>query len=157
MLTQLPVAAVGAGIARHALDAFAALAAKKMVGADTPLAEDPSVRSRYAESHARWLSVHLALHALASRTWEAVVTGGSLTAHELAEIAASCTFFVSELECAAGSLARTAGMNAVLHDEEFARAWRDLQTLAAHVSVSALQLARAGKILLAPAAAGEPE
>ena len=149
VLTQLPVAAVGAGIARHALDVFAALAStKKVPGSDATLAEDSAVRSRYSESHARWLSVHLALHSLATRVWETVVMGASQSTGELAEIAAACALFLSELEVAVGSLSRIAGMNAVLHDEELARAWRDLQTLSAHVSVSPLQHANAGRELL---------
>ena len=153
VLTQLPVAAVASGISRHALDAFAALAVNK-VGSrnDIPLGEGESVRSQYARSHARWLSVHFALHALASRTWETVVSGNSLTAQELAEIAASCAFFVSELQSGVAGIAGLAGMNAVRHDSPLARAWCDLQTLAAHASVSPLVYGQAGTALL-PAAA----
>jgi alkylation response protein AidB-like acyl-CoA dehydrogenase len=149
VLTQLPVAAVASGIARHALDACADLIAQKTAaGNRTPLAEIESVRSQYAQNHARWLSVHLALHALGSRTWETALSGTSLTARELAEIAASCAHFVSELQSAVAGIARIAGMNAVLHDSPLARAWRDLQTLAAHASVSALLYGQAGTALL---------
>jgi hypothetical protein len=37
------------------------------------------------------------------------------------------------------AMARCAGMSAVLHGDAFGRAWRDLQTLAAHASVSPLR------------------
>jgi alkylation response protein AidB-like acyl-CoA dehydrogenase len=149
VLTQLPIAAVGSGIARHALDAFAQLSRRKTVHeTGGVLAEDATGRTRYAESHARWFSVHLALHALASRAWSIALAGGSLSACDLAEIAASCTHFLSELEVVVANLARTAGMDAILQEAEFARAWRDLQTLAAHASVSPLQFASAGATLL---------
>jgi alkylation response protein AidB-like acyl-CoA dehydrogenase len=149
VLTQLPVAAVGVGLVRHALDSFAVVAArKKDVGSGTFLAANPLVCSQYAASHACWLSVHLALHALANRTWQSVTGHGALNSLELADIAASCVFFMSQLASATEQLARIAGMNAVLHDDALARAWRDLQTLAAHVSVSPLQNLQAGAMLL---------
>lgn len=53
------------------------------------------------------------------------------------------------LVAAVGDLAHLAGMAAVLQAGELARAWRDLQTLAAHASVSQRQLAAAGRALIA--------
>lgn len=156
VLTQLPVAAVASGIARHALDAFAALAARKGSREGTPLADNPTARNQYSRSHARWLGTHLALHALASRTWAALISRGPPTAHEQAEIAASCALFVEELQQAVDDLARLAGMDAVATDSAFALARRDLQTLAAHASVSPLLHARAGVALLRGAAYVKP-
>lgn len=150
VLTQLPVAAVASGIARHALDAFAALTAKKILRQGTPLSDAATVRSRYSRSRARQLGTHLALHALASRTWETLVSRGPPNPREQAEIAASCAEFVDGLQHAIEELAPLAGMDAAAIDSEFARARRDLQTLAAHASVSPLLHEQAGTVLLVP-------
>ena len=150
VLTHLPIVAVGLGIARHALAAFAKLTERKQVPyEELALAADSNVHARYAEAHARWLSVQLALHALGARSWETVARGEPLSERVRAEIAASCTLFVADLQTIAGELARMGGMNGVLHDDPLARAWRDLQTLAAHASVSPLRMDDAGKVLLA--------
>lgn len=149
VLTQLPVAAVASGIAGHALSVFAALAAEKRAArSDTTLADSEMARSVYAQSHARWLNTHLALHGLASRTWEALLSRGPPAAYELAEIASSCALFVSDLQDAVQRVASISGMNAVANDSAFARAWRDLQTLAAHASVSPQVYGPAGSVLL---------
>jgi len=148
VLTQLPVAAVASGVARHALDAFAALTAKKSLRQGTPLSDSATVRSQYSRSHARWLNTHLALHALAARTWETLISRGPPNPREQAEIAASCALFVEELQRAIEALAPLAGMDAAAIDGAFARARRDLQTLAAHASVSPLLHEQTGTVLL---------
>ena len=149
VLTQLPVAAVASGIAGHALRAFAALAAeKRAAGSDTTLAESEMARSVYAQSHGRWVNTRLALHGLASRTWEALLSRGPPSRYELAEIGSSCALFVSDLQDAVQRVASISGMNAVANESAFARAWRDLQTLAAHASVSPHVYGQAGGDLL---------
>jgi alkylation response protein AidB-like acyl-CoA dehydrogenase len=149
VLTELPVAAVGLGIARHALDAFAALAKhKRCQGSDTLLAEHPIAQTRYAESDARWRLLQAGIYALAARTWQAALANRLLLPRELAEITASCALCLAELQRAIADLASLAGMSAIMLDNEFARAWRDLQALAAHGSVSPLQLLPAGRALL---------
>jgi hypothetical protein len=88
------------------------------------------------------------LTALAVRTWHVAVAARPLTPHELAEITATCAVCVAQLVVAIGELVRLAGMSAILYDGELARAWRDLQALAAHSAVSARQLLPAGGVLL---------
>jgi alkylation response protein AidB-like acyl-CoA dehydrogenase len=154
VLTQLPVASVALGIAQHALDAFAALDRRKREGAsDRALASDAMVQSQYAQSHARWRAARARVHELAQESWAAAVARRSLAASQLAEIAAGCALVVSELGVAVASLAALAGMSAILRESEpsrgeFARAWRDLQTLSAHVSVSSRQFRAAGATFL---------
>jgi len=149
VLTELPVAAVALGIAQHALDVFGDLARrKKGGGSDVTLSDEPIVRSQYAESHARWRFARARLHELARETWQVALSGRPLNPSELAEITASCTLCVSELGAAIGQLAAVAGMSAIVRGEEFGRAWHDLQTLSAHVSVSPRQLGSSGAVLL---------
>jgi indole-3-acetate monooxygenase len=149
VLTELPIAAVAVGIARHALDSFAELARRKRPQASgTPFADDPLARIQYADSNARWHLAQAGLTALAVRTWHVAVAARPLTPHELAEITATCAVCVAQLGVAIGELVRLAGMSAILYDGELARAWRDLQALAAHSAVSARQLLPAGGVLL---------
>ncbi len=157
VLTELPITAVAVGIARHALDAFALLAKqKKLHGSDNSLADDPTVQSQYAASHARWRVVQAAMYSLAEQGWRAALSGLRPSAHELAEITASCTWCISELEVAVGDLTRLAGMSAIAQGEELARSSRDLQALAAHVAVSPRQWLPSGRALLNAAAAARP-
>jgi indole-3-acetate monooxygenase len=154
VLTQLPVASVALGIAQHALDAFAALVRQKRDGAsDRPLANDAVVQSQYAQNHARWRAARARVHELAQETWATALARRPLGASQLAQITAGCAFAVSELGIAVASIAALAGMSAILRETEpsrgeFARAWRDLQTVSAHVSVSSRQFRAAGATLL---------
>jgi alkylation response protein AidB-like acyl-CoA dehydrogenase len=137
------------GIARHALDAFATLArVKKRHGSDAALETDPAVQLQYARSHARWSAEHASLYAAAANVWHVAVMGRSPSAEELAEVTARCVVSVSELQQVVADLASLAGMNAVARGEVFARVSRDLQTLAAHMAVSPVNLVPAGAALL---------
>ncbi len=149
VLTELPIAALALGIARHALDAFQALViCKKDYASNQPLSHHPLIRTKYAESNARWRFMRAGIYSLASHAWQGALANRSLTSQELAEITASCALCLSELQRAVSDLGALAGMSAIMRDHEFARASRDLQTLAAHVSVSQLQLLSAGRAIL---------
>jgi len=150
VLTELPVTAVAVGIARHALESFALLAARKpAAGTSSPLAGDPLLQARYAACHACLCRVREALHADASEAWQAAAAGRTCDPRLRARITSGCTSGVAELVVAVGDLAHLAGMTAIMRDGELARAWRDLQALAAHASVSQRQLAAAGQALIA--------
>jgi indole-3-acetate monooxygenase len=154
VLTELPIAAVGVGIARHALDAFALLAQHKQCPvSDVLLAVQPLTQTTYAQCDARWRLLQAGIYSLASRTWQAALANQPLMSHQLAEITASCVVCLAELQNIVAELVRLAGMSSIMQHTEFARAWRDLQTLAAHVSVSPLHMASAGGVLLAANAA----
>src|SRR5262249_30311671 len=117
------------------------------------LSSDAVVQAKYAESHARWRAARARIHELARETWATALTKRPLDASDLAEITASSELLVSELGIAVGSIATLAGMSAVLRESEpsraeLGRAWRDLQTLSAHISVSSRLLGSAGAALL---------
>jgi alkylation response protein AidB-like acyl-CoA dehydrogenase len=149
VLTELPVTAVIMGIARHALDAFAALARlKRAHGTDALLSTDPAVQSRFGEACAAWQLAKSALDALANKAWDVALAGRALSQSELAELTAGTAFSVSTLRRAIGELLALSGMSAIQPDSELARAWRDLQAVAAHGSVSPRHIAAAGAVLL---------
>src|SRR5690606_2791003 len=137
VLTELPLAAVGLGIARHALHAFAELAAvKRPYGATGVLAEDATARAASARAHAAWRLARSATMDLAERAWSAAVEEREMTAGERAEITAACAFGVAILRGATEELVAMAGMTGIDRGSELARASQDLATLAAHFSVS---------------------
>jgi len=149
VLTELPVTAVAVGIARHALDAFASLAhVKKIHGAGASLMSDPVVQSTFGIAHATWQFAKALLDSLAHKAWDAVRASRTLSPVDLAEITGGCVLCVARLRAAVGELLALAGMTAIQPDSELARAWRDLQALAAHGSILPRHLGATGAMLL---------
>jgi indole-3-acetate monooxygenase len=149
VLTELPVAAVALGIARHVLEAFESLArGKKAHGAGQPMAFDPFVQARFAEGHATWQLVKAGLDSLAAGAWQVALANRTLSAHELADITAGCALCVARLRAGVGGLIAVSGMTGIQGGGEIARAWRDLQAVAAHSSVSPRHLTGAGATFL---------
>ena len=149
VLTEFPVTAVALGIARHALEAFETLARrKKSYGSGRTMAHDPFVQTRFAEGCATWQLVKAGLDSSAARAWQVALADRALSANELADITASCALSVARLRTAVGELMAVSGMTGIQVGEESARAWRDLQTVAAHGSVSPRHLTVAGATLL---------
>lgn len=149
VLTELPVTAVALGIARHALAAFAKLAREKTSsGSNATLAADPAVCRQYASSLATVQLMKAGIDSLARQTWDEALAAHALARNRLAEITAQCVAAVESLQSAVGELVALAGMSGIRQDGEFSRAWRDLQALAAHLSVSPRHFVQAGHVLL---------
>jgi alkylation response protein AidB-like acyl-CoA dehydrogenase len=150
MVMELSITAVALGIMRHALDDFASLArSKKAVGLGASLADDPSVQTRYAEARATWGLIKAGMDSLARRVWQDALANRMLSDTELSEVTASCALCIGRLRAAASELIALCGMSAIQPDSELARAWRDLQALAAHGAVSPRHLTKIGAMLLA--------
>jgi hypothetical protein len=89
------------------------------------------------------------MDSLARRVWQDALANRTLSNTELGEVTASCTLSVGKLRLAVSELIALSGMNAIQPDSELARAWRDLQALAAHGAVSPRHLTTIGATLLA--------
>ena len=147
---ELSIVAVASGIAQHALDEFATMTRHKKSRLEgAPLAEDPGVQARYAEARATWGLIKAGVAALAQRVWRDALATRTPSHVESGEVTAACALSVAKLRGAVGELMALAGMNAIQPDSELARAWRDLQALAAHTAVSPRNLAAIGATLLA--------
>jgi alkylation response protein AidB-like acyl-CoA dehydrogenase len=145
VLTELPVSAVGLGIARHALKEFArALSAHKLTGVAAATAS-----TRFAQARAVLELAAQTVSGLAEEAWRTVADGGHLSAAQLARITASCCVSQQQLRQALGELASALGMRAIDQRSDFSRAWRDLLTLGAHASLAPARLEAAGSTLLA--------
>jgi alkylation response protein AidB-like acyl-CoA dehydrogenase len=149
VLTELPITAVAVGIARHALDAFASFAhVKKIPGAGALLMSDPVVQSTFGAAHATWQLAKSLLDSLAHKAWDASRASRVLSPADLAEITGGCALSVAKLRAVIGELMALAGMTSIQPESELARAWRDLQALAAHGSISPRHLGATGAALL---------
>jgi indole-3-acetate monooxygenase len=142
---ELAITAVALGIVQHALDEFAALTRRKKAA----LAIDPAVQARYAEARVTWGLIKAAVDSLARRVWRDALGNRMPSQVELSEVTASCVLSVVKLRGALSELIALAGMHAIQPDSEIARAWRDLQALAAHAAVSPRHLTTIGGTLLA--------
>jgi indole-3-acetate monooxygenase len=147
---ELSIVAVALGIAQHALDEFAAMTRHKKSSVEgAPLADDPGVQARYAEARATWGLIKAGVDALSQRVWRDALAIRTASHLEASEVTAACALSVVKLRGAVSELVALAGMNAIQPDSELARAWRDLQALAAHTAVSPRNLATIGATLLA--------
>jgi alkylation response protein AidB-like acyl-CoA dehydrogenase len=142
---ELAITAVALGIVQHALDEFAALTRRKKAA----LAIDPAVQARYAEARVTWGLIKAAVDSLARRVWRDALGNRMPSQVELSEVTASCVLSVVKLRGTLSELIALAGMHAIQPDSEIARAWRDLQALAAHAAVSPRHLTTIGGTLLA--------
>lgn len=147
-VTELAITAVAMGIAQHALDEFAIVTRTKK-GQGGSLMEDPGVHTRYAEARATWGLIKAGVEALARRVWRDALATRTPSHVESSEVTATCALAVAKLRAAVSELVAVAGMNAIQTDSELARAWRDLQALAAHGAVSPRNLTTIGATLLA--------
>lgn len=145
---ELSIVAVALGIVRHVLDEFAALAQRKSMHGGS-LAEDPGVQARYAESRATWGLIKAGVESLSRRIWRDALATRVPSQVEVGEVTASCALSIAKLRASVSELMALAGMNAIQPDSEPARAWRDLQALAAHSAVSPRSLTAIGATLLA--------
>jgi alkylation response protein AidB-like acyl-CoA dehydrogenase len=149
VLTELPVSAVGLGIARHALKEFVrTLPAQKSPGGGSA-----ALSTRVAQAQAVLELTAAAIAGLAEEAWRTVSRGRVLDATQLARITATCCLSQEQLRHAIAQLASVAGMRAIDRGSSFSRAWRDLQTLGAHGSLAPQRLVAAGEALLKDRAA----
>jgi indole-3-acetate monooxygenase len=144
VLTELPVSAVGLGVARHALREFKhSLPAQPAGGAGYAV-----IATRFAHAQATLELAAAAVAGVAEEAWQTVTQGGRLDERQLARITAICCVSQEQLRAAIGALAGVAGMLAIERRSGFSRAWRDLQTLGAHGSLAPQRLSGAGRVLL---------
>ena len=151
VLTELPVSAVGLGIARHALQEFErSPPAQKAASAGSAV-----IATRFAHARAVLELAAAGVTGLAAEAWRTVAQGGRLDERQLARITATCCVSQEQLREAIGALASVAGMTAIDRRSGFSRAWRDLQTLGAHGSLAPQRLVGAGAVLMGQAGRSE--
>jgi alkylation response protein AidB-like acyl-CoA dehydrogenase len=109
---------------------------------------DPVVQSTFGTAHATWQLVKSLLDSLAHKAWDAARASRALSPADRAEITGGCAVSVAKLRAVIGELMALTGMTAIQPESQLARAWRDLQALAAHGSISPRHLGATGAALL---------
>jgi alkylation response protein AidB-like acyl-CoA dehydrogenase len=140
-LTELPVSAVALGIAEHALEEFVSLAhAKRPAGSAVPLDRLEAVQASVRTVRRRIGAAQRALYEQAHRVWHATVTSGRPDENTLRACTEGSVRLVRKLVSAIADLVPLSGMNALQAEDPFAVTWRDLEAVAAHHSVSPVNL-----------------
>jgi len=149
-LTSLSTAAITLGIARRALDEWAAYARGRTprMGA-VPLAGLPFATARYADA---WVSLEAARtlwRAEAARSWAIVDAGGAMTETDCARVDLAAGHAAATAASAVAILYDMAGMDVLNADSPFGRCWRDLHAVRQHGSVAPARKEVSGRSLLA--------
>jgi alkylation response protein AidB-like acyl-CoA dehydrogenase len=109
---------------------------------------DPVVHATLGEGHSIWQLVKSSIESLAYKAWDKARSSRALSPQDLAEITGACVLSVAKLRRAIGELIALAGMSAIQPESDLGRAWRDLQALSAHGSISPRHLGTTGAALL---------
>jgi alkylation response protein AidB-like acyl-CoA dehydrogenase len=155
-LTSLSTAAVTLGIARRALDEWAAYARSRTPRmASEPLAALPFAASRYAEA---WVTLEAARslwREQARTSWDVVASGGELDEQANAKVDLAANNAAAAAAHAAGLLYDVAGMEPLSVGSAFGRCWRDLHAVRQHGSVAPARREADGLALLRAGSAAE--
>jgi alkylation response protein AidB-like acyl-CoA dehydrogenase len=150
---SVSVAAVQLGIARRALDEFAAVMRKKpqlpvQATTDAPMATNPAVQRAYARAEATWLAARAGVREALDELWAAAQAGTFTPAVGLRcqMAAASAAWLSADLVRTAYTLA---GTTAQRDAHPLQRCFRDGHVLTAHISVNEGTLEAIGRGLLA--------
>lgn len=141
--------AVCLGIAQHAIEAFAALAEKKVHSASQrPLAERPAAQEALARAEAGVRSARLFFYGEVERAWATVTAGGKLEPRDHALLRLACVTAAESATVAVDRLWRMAGTAALFRSNELERCWRDVHAAAQHVQVQEGNWETCGRVLL---------
>lgn len=146
-LSTVSLAAVALGIARSAVDALVALAAKVPTGTSVPLRDN--ARAQYAAGRADALhtAARAGLHAAVARAWEIVAAGGILANADRMAVRVACAFAAEACAEAVDLVYRAAGGNAIDEAGTIARCFRDVHAATQHIGLAADNYEHAGKLL----------
>ena len=144
-----PKVGVAAGIARAALDEFAALAAgKRPALSRTLLAERPSAQMAAAEAEARLESGWAWAMAMAEELWNVATAGGSVSPELHARCRLAASHAVAAAVAAVDTVCAEAGTTANLSASPLSRLQADVRAVSGHFMVAPYQQATAGRVLL---------
>ena len=142
--------AVSLGIARGALDAFAALACSKTPrGASLPLAEHPVVQADFARATARVLAARSLVYAQVASAWEVVCGGHALDAQARALLRLAATDATWQAAAAVDSVYHASGATAIFLEHPFERRFRDIHAITQQTQANPRHYEWVGKALFA--------
>jgi indole-3-acetate monooxygenase len=146
----LHVAAVGVGIAQHALDDIITLARgqKRRLFAQTAMADTPVFQHDLARNVASLAAARALLKSAAEFFWSVLSTGRPPTMGERCQANANASWVATTAASVVSFCYSAAGGTAVYDSSSLQRHLRDIHTLTQHISVADGWLTRAGATLL---------
>lgn len=156
-IAELSFAAVALGIARHAIETFAALAAApRRAGSAPVLSARAGARIRIAEAEATVRSTRAFFYEVAGDTWAAAVAGRALDPNRERLVRLASVHASAAGARVAESLYSAAGMAPLFEDSELGRCWRDAHAVSQHALVSSARYEGIGSGLFDAAAERSP-
>ena len=147
--TPAGMAAVVLGIARGALDAFAALAATK-----TPflrsrrLCDDPVTQDRFGRAEVQLRSARAFMYQALGEAWQTVLRTGAWVAADRALLRMACAHAAEMAVEVVETAWKLAGTSGIYRGSVLDRCLRDAQVGAQNVGVSPTHFGAAGQLLL---------
>jgi alkylation response protein AidB-like acyl-CoA dehydrogenase len=140
---------VATGVARTALDAFAALASEKKPFTTTALLrERPQAQLAMAEAEARLRSARAFVLEAVDEMWAKTCAGEPVTGREQATLRLACSHCCAEAVRAVEVVYAQAGITASFPSSPLERAIRDVRVVPQHTMVAPAAIATAGRVLL---------
>jgi alkylation response protein AidB-like acyl-CoA dehydrogenase len=153
VLFVLPIAAVGLGIARDAIETFQQLAATKTPArTQTVLADRGSVQARAGHAATRLRAASALLFDIAGDIQAVTRSGRELTPEQAAMVGAAGAFAAETASEVVTTIVRLAGATAIYTTSRLERCLRDVNMVTQHVAVNTFNFDTAGRISLQPAA-----
>ena len=136
-------------MARHALEAFAELAATKTaVGTRRVLREQSRVQEHVALAEAEHRAASRYFYGAVGDAWAVVEDGGEPTAAQRADVRLAIAHAVRASVAVVDRLYELAGGSAIYAQHPLERCFRDLHTAAAHILVGSQAYIAAGRVAL---------
>jgi alkylation response protein AidB-like acyl-CoA dehydrogenase len=150
VLFALPVAAVGLGIARAAIDAFTGVAAGKVrLGGSAALAQDGLVQATVGRAEAQLRSARAFVLTVAEEMTRSTVSEGQVS-HETSTLVPLAAAHACETATEVVTMIfRVAGSSAIYAGSRLERCFRDVHMVTQHRSTNIFNFETAGRQLLA--------
>lgn len=137
------------GIARHAIEAFVALAETKTHTASMrPLKERPAAEAAVGHAEALVESARLYFYDAVQNAWDTVSAERELSPKDHARLRLACVNAAESSTAAVDSLWRVLGATSIFESCELDRCWRDVHAAAQHVQVQESNWESAGRVLM---------
>lgn len=148
-LLAVGVSAVGLGIARAAIDEFAALAGGRIPSMSRrSLAEHPAVQATIAQAQARVLAARALLHDAVAQAWEQAAERREVDIERRAALRLAATHAAAESAHAVAAVYHAAGGSSIYTSSPLERRFRDVHTLRQHMIIGPSTWELTGRVLL---------
>ena len=149
----LGVTSVALGIARAMLDAFIALAAKKVPRGLQRLADSPVVQSGFGRQEAALRAAREGLIAVLKNVWDNADDVAPINLEDRIRVRLSCAHAIDAAIAACDFVYRAAGTAAIVRGSPFERRFRDIHTVSQQFQAREAHYEEAGRVIFN----GDPE